>query len=114
MDGVTAVHVVRRSEDNMITIHNSDVHFCLDQVSLTGTSLIMVHGKSVVTITAVGSTSLLATADHPAAIDCGEENSIIFLGSNAAVSMPLALALGRITGASCCHFGVRHGVRIPV
>jgi hypothetical protein len=114
MEGVTAVHVVRRSEDNVISIHDSDFHFYLDQVSLTGASPIMVHGKSTVRITAVGSTYLLATADHAAAIDCGEENSIIFLGSNAAGSLPLTLELGRTTGTNRCYFGVTHGVRIPV
>jgi hypothetical protein len=98
----------------VISIHNSDVHFYLDQVSLTGPSPIMVRGKSAVTINAVRSTYLLATADHAVVIDCGEENSIIFLGSNAVASMPLALALGRTTAASRCHFGVTHEVRIPV
>jgi hypothetical protein len=56
MEGVTAVHIVGRSKDNVISIHNSDVHFCLDQVSLTGASPIVGCGKSAVTITAVGST----------------------------------------------------------
>jgi hypothetical protein len=67
MENVTAVRIVGRSEDNVISIHNSDMHFYLDQVSLTGASPIMVRGKSAVTNTAVGSTDLLATADHAAA-----------------------------------------------
>jgi hypothetical protein len=47
-------------------------------------------------------------------IDSGTEKSIIFLSSKAAVSMPMTLALGRTTGASRCHFGVTHEMRIPV
>jgi hypothetical protein len=114
MEDATAVQIVGRSKDNVISIHNSDVQLYLEQVSLTSASLIMVRGKSAMMITTVGSTDLLTTADHVAAIDCGKENSIIFLGSNAAVSMPLALALERTTGSNRCHFGVTHGVHIPV
>jgi phenylacetate-coenzyme A ligase PaaK-like adenylate-forming protein len=59
MEGVTAVHIVGRSEDNVISIHSSDVHFYPDQVSPTGASPIMVRGKSTVTITAVAAPTYL-------------------------------------------------------
>jgi hypothetical protein len=97
MEGVTAVHIVGRSEDNVISINNSDVHFSLDQMSLTGVSPIMVRGKSAVTITAVGNTYLLATADHEAAKKARLSSLTPTRRPRSmrmATSMPLALALG--------------------